>query len=60
MRLRSMFNLADADRHVSSGLAVIKVLTIIACFIMFIGSGIGGVGGNGRSKEASSLPNLRR
>ena len=60
MRLRWMFNFAEADKHVSSGLAVIKFLTSVACWITFIGVGFGGFFGNGKSKEASSLPYLRR
>ena len=55
-----MFNFADADKYVWSGLVVIKFLTSIACRITFIGVGFGGFLGKGKSKDASSLPYLRR
>ena len=58
MRLRLMFNLATAERQVSSGCAVMNSFTRIASSVIFWG-GDGSrfrVFGRGMSIEASNLP----
>ncbi len=58
MRLRGMFNLAAAERQVSSGCAVMKFFTWSASRMQFCG-GAGArdrISGRGRSIEACKAP----